>query len=114
MAEDADFEEESVKKVILDVIENNCPDDKNLNVIGYKEFSRTIIDDVYKELHKLHKLFKYSATVLLQQKNGAALNFASAMYVDNNADGQVTYVYTDNKFYDLVISVAGFKITQKA
>ena len=113
MAEDADFEEEVVKKVILDVLENNCPADKNLNVSNYKEFSRSIIDEIYKELHKLKKMFKYSSTVLLQQKNGAALNFACAMYVDNNADGQVTYFYTGNKFYDIVISIAGFKITQK-
>ena len=32
-------------------------------------------------------MFKYSVTVLLQQKNGSAINFGSAMYVDNNADG---------------------------
>ena len=30
MAEDADFEEEQVKKVILDTLENDCPPDKNL------------------------------------------------------------------------------------
>ena len=36
------------------------------------------------------------------------------MYVDNNADGQVTYFYNDNRYYDVVVSIAGFKITQKS
>ena len=48
------------------------------------------------------------------QKNGAAINFGGAMYVDNNADGQVTYFYNDNRYYDVVVSIAGFKITQKS
>ena len=114
MAEDADFEEEMVKKVILDVLENDCPPEKNENVNNFKQHTQTIIDDLYKGLHKLKKMFKYSATVLLQQKNGAALNYACAMYVDNNADGQVTFFYQDNKYYDVVVSIAGIKITQKA
>ena len=114
MAEDVDFEEEQVKKVILDTLENDCPPDKNLNANNFKEFSRSIVDDLYKELHKLKKMFKYSVTVLLQQKNGAAINFGCAMYVDNNADGQVTYFYSENRYYDVVVSIAGFKITQKA
>ena len=33
MADDADFEEDLIKKVILDVIEANCQPDKKLNVI---------------------------------------------------------------------------------
>ena len=53
MAEDVDFEEEQVKKVILDTLENDCPPDKNLNVSNFKEFTRSIVDDLYKELHKL-------------------------------------------------------------
>ena len=114
MAEDADFEEEVIKKVIFDTLENDCPPDKNLNVNNFKEFSRSIVDDLYKELHKLKKMFKYSVTVLLQQKNGAAINYGCAMYVDNNADGQVTYFYNDCKYYDVVVSIAGFKITQKS
>ena len=68
MAEDVDFEEEQVKKVILDTLENDCPPDKNLNANNFKEFSRSIVDDLYKELHKLKKMFKYCVTVLLQQK----------------------------------------------
>lgn len=112
-AEEADFEEDMVKKVIIDVIENNCPPEKSLNANQFKEFSHTIVDDIYKELMKQKKMFKYSATVFLQQKTGAAVNFGSAMYVDNAADGQVSFFYNENKFYDLAISVAGFKITQK-
>ena len=46
MAEDADFEEEQVKKVILDTLENDCPPDKNLNANNFKEFSRSIVDDL--------------------------------------------------------------------
>ena len=114
MGEDGDFEEDLIKKVILDVIEADCQAEKNLNVTQFREFTRTIIDDLYRELHKLKKMFKYSATVLLQQKVGAALNYGSAMYVDNTADGQVTHFYNDSKYYDLVISIAGYKITQKS
>ena len=97
MAEDADFEEEIIKKVIFDTLENDCIPDKNVNVNNFKELARTIVD-----------------TVLLQQKNGAAINYGCAMYVDNNADGQVTYIYSDCKYYDVVVSIAGFKITQKS
>lgn len=113
MADDGDFEEDSIKKIILDVLEQDCQPDKNINVSTFKEFSHSLVDDLYKELHKLKRLFKYSVTVLLQQKNGAALNYACAMYVDNTADGQVTYFYQDSKFYDIVITIAGFKISQK-
>ena len=113
MADDADFEEDLIKKVILDVIEANCQPDKKLNVAGFKDFTKELVDELYKELHKLKKMFKYSVTVFLQQKCGAAMNYGSAMYVDNTADGQVTYFYNDNKSYDLAISIGGYKITQK-
>ncbi len=33
------------------------------------------------------------------------------MYFDNNADGQITYFYTDNRYNDMAVSIAGFKIT---
>ena len=35
MAEDADFEEEIIKKVIFDTLENDCIPDKNVNVFWY-------------------------------------------------------------------------------
>ena len=114
MAEDVDFEKEQIKKVILDTLENDCPPDKNLNDSNFKEFTKSIVDDLYKALHKLKKTFKYSVIVLLLQKNGASINFGCTMYVDNNADGQVTYFYNDNRYYDVVVSIIGFKITQKS
>ena len=58
MAEEADFDEEMIKKVISDVLDANCEPDKNLNETNFKEFSRTILDELYKELHKLKKMFK--------------------------------------------------------
>ena len=72
-----------------------------------------IINEIYKELVKLRKAFKYSSTVLLQKKHEENYNFACAMHVDNKADGQVTYFYTGNKYYDVVVSVAGFRLEQK-
>lgn len=111
--EDVDFEEDLIKKVIIDVIEANCDPEKNLNVNQFKEFSRTILDEIYKELHKLKKMFKYSVSVFLQQKVGAALNYGSAMWIDNTSDGHVNYFYNESKYYDLEVSIAGFKITQK-
>ena len=83
---------------------------KNLNVTQFKEFTRIIIDDLYRELHKLKKMFKYSVTVLLQQKVGAALNYGSAIYVDNTADGQITHFYNDSKYYDLVFLLLVIKL----
>ena len=59
MAEDGDFEEDLIKKVILDVIEADCQPEKNLNVTQFKEFTHTIIDDLYRELHKLKKMFNH-------------------------------------------------------
>ena len=79
MADDADFEEDLIKKVILDVIEANCQPDKKLNVAGFKDFTKELVDELYKELHKLKKMFKYSVTVFLQRKCGAAMNYGSAM-----------------------------------
>ena len=64
--EDVDFEEDLIKKVIIDVIEANCDPEKNLNVNQFKEFSRTILDEIYKELHKLKKIkFKTFLIVFL-------------------------------------------------
>ena len=113
MADEGDFDEELIKKVIMDVLDSLCDPDKNQNATMFKEFSKEILDNVYRELHKLHKLFKYSVTVFLQQKAGAAVNFGSAMYADSTADGQVMYFYMENKYYDVGIIVAGYKITQK-
>jgi hypothetical protein len=55
-------------------------------------------------------MFKYSVTVLLQQKVGAALNYGSAIYVDNTADGQITHFYNDSKYYDLVFLLMVIKL----
>lgn len=111
--DEGDFEEDVIKGIIGDVIDKMCDEEKNLNVSNFKQFSREVLDEVYKGLHRLKRMFKYSVTVFLQQKAGAAMNFGASMYADNTADGQVVQFYDKNKYYDLVVSVAGFKITQK-
>ena len=58
-------------------------------------------------------MFKYSVTVFIQQKVGASMTYGCSMWVDNTADGQVAYPFRDNKFVDLMVCVAGYKITQK-
>jgi hypothetical protein len=70
-----DFEEDLVKKAIIDVFENNFNDNKILS--DADELSRKLVDDTMKELFKLKKLFKYAVSVFVQQKNGSAMNFGS-------------------------------------
>jgi hypothetical protein len=41
------------------------------------DITNSIIDDVMKELNKLGRKFKYSVSVMLQQKIGAAISFGS-------------------------------------
>jgi hypothetical protein len=47
----------------MDVLDSLCDPDKNQSAMMFKEFSKDILDNVYRELHKL---FKYSVTVFLQ------------------------------------------------
>ena len=74
-----DFEEDLVKKAIIDVFENNFNDNKNVGKIN--ELSRKLVDDTMKELFKLKKLFKYAVSVFVQQKNGSAMNFGSKNFL---------------------------------
>ena len=66
-----------------------------------------------KELLKLKKLFKYGVTVFVQQKNGSAMNFGGASYLEDASDGTVTCAIHDHPHVDVMISIAGYKITQK-
>lgn len=112
-SDDQEFDEDQIKNEIKDAVEKVTQNQKILNVTAFKDFSREILDEVSKELLKKKRMFKYSVTVFLQQKNGAAMSFGSAMYVDNTKDGQVSHIFSENEHYDLLVCVAGYKITQK-
>jgi hypothetical protein len=70
-----------VSKVVLDVVENSVPPEKIIYLDQINEFTRSIVDEILKELLKLKKLFKYFVTVFVQQKNGSAMNYGSNLYI---------------------------------
>jgi hypothetical protein len=113
-----------VKQVISNVVENCLQPDKPINVDQINEFTNKLVDDTMKELLKLKKLFKYAVTVFVQQKNGSAMNFGgieynfklfliAASYIEDSSDGSVTCAIHDHPHVDVMISIAGYKITQK-
>jgi hypothetical protein len=59
----------------MDVLDASVPIDKQIYVDQINEFANSIGDELLKELLKLKKLFKYSVTVFVQQKNGCAMNY---------------------------------------
>jgi len=115
--EQTDFEEDLVKKAVHDVIENHIVN--NSQVSSYfmadniDSLSQNITNELMKELLKTKKLFKYSITTFIQQKCGAAVNFANVSYNEDSSDGSVSLVIRDNPYIDVIISIIGVKITQK-
>ena len=77
------------------------------------DLTNKIVNDTMKELLKMKKMFKYSVTVLVQQKNGSAMNYGGACYMEDNSDGMSSIAITDHPWVDAFISVAGFKIAAK-
>lgn len=112
-AEDQEFDEDQIKTEISFALDKVAQNRKVLHSGEFKSFSKEVLDEVFKEILKKGRKFKYSVTVFLQQKSGAAMSYGSAMYVDNTADGQVAYIYNENEYFDLMVCVAGYKITQK-
>lgn len=108
-----------VRKCMEDVLEIYLED--KLNVVGPSYFfgenidnlSQNITNDIMKELLKTKKMFKYSITCFIQQKNGAAANFGSSIYAEDGSDGVVSVAVDNHKYIDVILSVAGVKITQK-
>lgn len=115
--EQTDFEEELVKKAIYDVIENVLVSNSSVSMFfmadNIDNLTQTITNDLMKELLKTKKLFKYSITCFIQQKNGAALSYGSAMLAEDTSDGSTTVIIKNNPYIDLVLTVVGVKITQK-
>lgn len=56
-------------------MDSSVQPDKPIYVDQINEFTNSIVDEILKELNKLKKLFKYSVTVFVQQKNGCAMNY---------------------------------------
>lgn len=102
-----------VKQVITNVMDNCLPQDKPVHVDEINELANTLTNEAMRELLKLKKLFKYSVTVLVQQKNGSPMNYGGASYMEDSSDGSVTTTITDHPHVDVLISIAGFKVTQK-
>lgn len=75
--------------------------------------NQAIVNDLMKELLKSKKAFKYSITCFIQQKNGAAANFGCSIFAEDGADGVVSVAIDNHPFIDVILSVAGVKITQK-
>jgi hypothetical protein len=72
-----DFEVSLVEKIINDCFDIRCPSGKVINLDDINKLSNDLVDDILKELNKLKRLFKYTVTVFIQQKNGAGLSFGS-------------------------------------
>lgn len=93
--------------------EKDKPLDKPIYVDSMNELANKMTNDTMKELLKLKKMFKYSVTVLVQQKNGSAMNYGGACYMEDSSDGMTSLAITENPWVDCFISIAGFKISAK-
>ncbi len=115
--EQSDFEEDLVKKAISDVIENNITNNSQVHSFFMPDnidaLTQNITNELMKEILKSKKLFKYSITTLIQQKNGSALNYCSAAFNEDTSDGIVSVCINDHPYIDIIIVVSGVKITQK-
>ncbi len=76
----ADFEEDLIKQVINNVAENHLDPDTHIYSEQINELANKLVDECMKELLKLKKMFKFFVTVLIQQKNGSALNMGGKIF----------------------------------
>lgn len=114
----ADFEEDIVRKCIEDVLYIYLDEKLSAGPSYYfgdniDTLSQNISNDIMRELLKFKKFFKYSITCFIQQKNGGAANFGCSIFAEDGYDGVVSVAVDSHPYVDVILSVAGVKITQK-
>jgi hypothetical protein len=70
-----------VERLIEESVDKLVPTDLTVHLDQIPDITNSIIDDIMKELNKLGRKFKYSVTVLIQQKVGATLSYGSIVSV---------------------------------
>ncbi|XP_054706109.1 dynein light chain Tctex-type 1-like [Uloborus diversus] len=93
-----------IKSAVEEVIERNVYQHSKV-----KQWSDKIVEQILNSLKDLHKPFKYIATCVIMQKNGAGFHTASSCYWDNTTDGSCT-VRWENKSMYCIVSVFGLAI----
>jgi hypothetical protein len=116
-----DFDIFLVDRLIQESLDKIVPTDFIIHLDQIPDITNSIIDDIMKELNKLGRKFKYSVSVLIQQKIGATLSYGSiykllpldAAYLEDQSDGTSTYVKRDHPHVDVHVSVCGIKVLQR-
>ena len=112
-----DFEEDLVRKCIEDTLISYVEEKTSTPSYFFGDnidhLAQNLTNDIMKELLKTKKLFKYSITCFIQQKNGAAANFGCSSYAEDTSDGVLSVAVENHPYVDIILSVAGAKITQK-
>ncbi|GIZ04122.1 dynein light chain Tctex-type 1 [Caerostris extrusa] len=93
-----------IKSAVEEVIERNTYQHSKV-----KQWSDKIVEQILSNLKELNKPFKYIATCVIMQKNGAGFHTASSCYWDNTTDGSCT-VRWENKSMYCILSVFGLAI----
>ena len=101
----ADFVIEDVEAIVRTGI-TSCLADNMYNPRKVDDWANTIIDAVLKELHALHRAFKYIITCIIMQKNGAGLSTSATMFWDATKDGHCK-VSWENQTMHCIVTVYG-------
>ncbi len=72
-----------IKESIEIVLQNQQYHQKKVN-----QWSSLVVENAMKRLTAMNTPFKYIATCVIMQKNGAGLHTAASCYWDNSTDGE--------------------------
>ena len=106
-----------MRKCIEDVLLNHLEEKTSTPSYFFGDnidsLNQNITNDIMKELLKAKKLFKYSVTCFIQQKTGASVALGCTSFAEEGSDGVLSVAIDNHPYVDIIISVAGVKVTQK-
>ncbi|KAI9143215.1 Tctex-1 [Paraphysoderma sedebokerense] len=102
------FVPEEVSIIIKEAIESTIQSN-SYHHQKVAQWNSNIVELCLKKLTGLNKPFKYIATCVIMQKNGAGLHCANSCYWDNASDGSATYKYESKTMY-AIVTVFGLSI----
>lgn len=110
-----DIDEDMITNSMATVLENYITSNKNVSLFAPENIdtlSQYIINEIMKDLQKARRSFKYAVTCFIQQRVGAACNFANTNLTEENVDGSIS-LKVSNDYVDAIVNVTGVRITQK-
>ena len=110
-----DIDDEMITNSMQTVLETHIIQNKNITQFSPENIdslSQYIINEIMKDLQKSKRIFKYVVTCFIQQRVGAACNFANTNLLEDGADGSIS-LKASNDYVDVIANVTGVKVTQK-